>query len=85
MTEMSMPPDGVLADAAWVCTFADEIAEMRWPGVELRGSEVAAAVARAPGLDGLARDLRAWANTVTAAQRALESADHRARAGLEPR
>lgn len=86
MDEMSIAPDTLRADAAWVRTFADHISESPWPAVELEGAEVAAVVGQVdPGLDALVRGLRAWADAATASAAELEAADHRAAGGLVPR
>ncbi|MCP9276055.1 hypothetical protein [Mycolicibacterium arenosum] len=86
MTEMSIAPDALRADAAWVRGFAEHVVEIDWPAVELAGSEVAVAIAEArPGLAELASGLRAWADAATVSATELESADRRGRAGLPPR
>lgn len=83
---MSIAPDALRADASWVRGFAEAIAETAWPAVGLAGSQVAAAIVAAdPGLGALAEELRAWADTATAAAAELVSADLRADDGLLPR
>lgn len=83
---MTVVPDALRADAAWVHAFADDVRELDWPAIAFEGSQVAAAIARAdPGLEELAGELRGWAATAVAAADELESADQRVGGGLIPR
>jgi hypothetical protein len=86
MTGMAITPQELRGDAAWVCTFADEITDIRWPAVGLAGSETVAAIPEfVPGLGDLAAGLREWAVGARDAAAALGTADGRAAAGLPPR
>jgi hypothetical protein len=85
MTDMSISPDALRADAEWIRRFADEIAGMPSPAVDLAGSEVAAAVAATPNLRELIAGLRAWADAAEAAVADLDRADRGAANALPPR
>ena len=86
MAEMAITPESLRGDAAWVRAFAEEIAEIRFPAVQLAGSETAAAIpASIPGLAELSGGLREWASAAGDAAAALGAADGRAAVGLPPR
>jgi hypothetical protein len=85
MTDMSMAPHALRADAAWVRRFAEEVAGIPTPAVDLAGSEVAAAVAVAPDLRDLITGLQAWADAAETAAAELLLSDRGAAAALPPR
>jgi hypothetical protein len=85
MTDMSMAPDTLRADAAWVRRFAGEVAGMPSPTVDLTGSAVAAAVAATPDLHELIAGLQEWADAAVSAAAELERADRGAATALPSR